>query len=836
MAPLGSVVDCTRALWSVARAMLRLLLLLLLCAVGSPTFAQTATDAGPARSAPSGKAEPVPAAPVPPQITKEQAEQALAVLQDEKKRSQLISVLSTIAAGAAQTGNGATRPAAAPPPAAHKLPIPLAPHSLGAQVLVGATRALGQAEAEAKDALSAVRSIPSVVDWVRQLATDPSYRALLFEAAWRVVVVLGCSLLVEWAARLPLQRPINGLVALVPENNTHEASEPGHEASHEGLADDHTPVADEAEVEVAVEPRRRRPSAFNLLRHLPLVLARLVLQLIPVGLFAVVGHLLTGTMVGGSTLDQLVLLAIIDAYVLYRVVMCVAQMMFAPECAPLRLLNVRDSTAAYVVRWLRRLTIATVFFYAAAEVGVLLGLSDVGRDAVIKTGGFVDHVFLGIIVIQQRRPIARRLRPRARHGKRGVLSALAARLASVWHWIALFYLVASWFVWAVELPNGYVRLLHFCIVTTAVLLVLRLVHIIVLGSLDRALHQPAVFERYPELESRARVYHPVLRSILSTLLIVIGFVVLLQVWGLGAAEWFVRTRLGHGVLSALGTILVTVLIAVAGWEGVNAAITRHLARLTREAQMARSARLRTLLPLFRSTLLITILVFAGLTVLSEIGVDIGPLLAGAGIVGIALGFGSQKLVQDLINGIFLLLENAMQVGDWVTVSGLSGTVENLSVRTIRLRAGDGSVHVIPFSSVTTVTNVNRGIGNASVSVTVAYSEDTDRVFDLLKEIASGLKEDEKFKDQMLSDLQLWGVDKVDGSAVTIAGQIVCTDAGRWAVQREFNRRMKKRFQEVGIQIFNPLQTMLVTAPAAVGEAPAPAASIGTAAARESRRA
>ena len=161
------------------------------------------------------------------------------------------------------------------------------------------------------------------------------------------------------------------------------------------------------------------------------------------------------------------------------------------------------------------------------------------------------------------------------------------------------------------------------------------------------------------------------------------------------------------------------LLAVAVWEAVNAAIERHLARLAREAQAARSARLRTLLPLLRTTLSVTIVVVAGMMVLSEIGVNIGPLLAGAGIVGVAIGFGSQKLVQDLITGIFLLLENAMQVGDTVTVSGLTGTVENLSVRTIRLRAGDGSVHIIPFSSVTTVTNVNRGLGNASVSVSVA---------------------------------------------------------------------------------------------------------------------
>jgi small-conductance mechanosensitive channel len=200
---------------------------------------------------------------------------------------------------------------------------------------------------------------------------------------------------------------------------------------------------------------------------------------------------------------------------------------------------------------------------------------------------------------------------------------------------------------------------------------------------------------------------------------------------------------------------------------------------------------------------------AGLTTLNQIGVNIGPLLAGAGIIGVAIGFGSQKLVQDFITGIFLLLESAMQVGDFVTLAGVSGTVEHLSIRTIRLRAGDGSVHLIPFSSVTTVNNTNRGVGNAAVSVSVSSSEDTDRVGDVLKQIALEMREDPAFKDQMRSDLQLWGVDKVDGAVVTLVGQIVCTDSGRWGVQREFNRRYKKRFQELGFELPNPTRTVLM---------------------------
>jgi moderate conductance mechanosensitive channel len=115
------------------------------------------------------------------------------------------------------------------------------------------------------------------------------------------------------------------------------------------------------------------------------------------------------------------------------------------------------------------------------------------------------------------------------------------------------------------------------------------------------------------------------------------------------------------------------------------------------------------------------------------------------------------------------------------------------------------VHIIPFSAVTTVTNLNRGLGNASVTVTVAAHENTDRVCNTLKEIVATMREEQDFAARMLSDLQLWGVDKLDGASATITGQVVCTDSGRWSVQREFNRRMKLRFDELGIELYNPMQ-------------------------------
>jgi small-conductance mechanosensitive channel len=132
------------------------------------------------------------------------------------------------------------------------------------------------------------------------------------------------------------------------------------------------------------------------------------------------------------------------------------------------------------------------------------------------------------------------------------------------------------------------------------------------------------------------------------------------------------------------------------------------------------------------------------------------------------------------------------------------------------------VHIIPFSSVSTVTNVNRGIGNAAVTVNIPIEEDSDRVCEVLGEIAETMRADRRFSEMMRSDLQLWGVDKVDAGVVTITGQIVCTDAGRWAVQREFNRRMMIRFKELGITIATPVTTVLNHV---VREAPVPVQQI-----------
>jgi small-conductance mechanosensitive channel len=311
------------------------------------------------------------------------------------------------------------------------------------------------------------------------------------------------------------------------------------------------------------------------------------------------------------------------------------------------------------------------------------------------------------------------------------------------------------------------------------------------------------------LELRANRYLPVLKGVFSGMIFALTLLFLLEAWGIPAFAWFRRGQLGARLLGSLVSVGLTVGVALVVWEVANAAIQRYLMRLSRDAQAARSARVRTLLPMLRTLLSGTIIVFVALNVLTEIGVNVAPLIAGAGVIGLAIGFGSQTLVRDVITGVFLLFEDAVAVGDVVNVGGLAGVVEQLSIRSIKLRAQDGSIHIIPFSAVTTVTNMTRDFSFAVLDVSVGYGEDTDRVCEVMKEVAAEIRADPKFNPIIRDELELLGVERLADSGVLIRARIKGEPMARWNIGREFNRRIKQRFDKLGIEIPYPHQKLVI---------------------------
>lgn len=207
-----------------------------------------------------------------------------------------------------------------------------------------------------------------------------------------------------------------------------------------------------------------------------------------------------------------------------------------------------------------------------------------------------------------------------------------------------------------------------------------------------------------------------------------------------------------------------------------------------------------------------------LTILSHLGIELGPILIAAGIGGIAIGFGAQSLVKDVISGFFILLENQVRVGDVVNIAGVGGFVEAVGLRTISLRDYGGSVHIVPNGSITTVTNMTKGFSRYEFNIGVAYREDVDQVMDLLRQLAEELQEDPQFGPDILEPLEMAGVDKFADSAIIIKCRIKTKPIRQWVVGREMNRRIKKAFDAHGIEIPFPHSTLYWGEPK-VGPAP-----------------
>jgi small-conductance mechanosensitive channel len=819
----------------------------------------------------AGAPTPAPAPRAETALSPQQAQQALSVLRDEAKRSEMISVLETIAkaapavadppaappataaaAGTPATGSATAAPAAtaaaatvapgtqvvvapvvvappattgqsltpaaiaaaalapltgakpastaataAPTPAA-KLAIPLAPDSLGAELLVGASDRLESLSTNVSDTVRTLTNFTLLQRWVKAIAADPDSRAEMFDATWKLLVVTLAALAVERLVARLLRRPIRNLLAVAP------ADEP------------ETAMPEE---DPAQGRQRSRTRAVRTVRRLPLMLARMGLDLLPILAMAAVGYGLLGSPLGEQTTSKLVILALLNAYVLCRVVTVITRAILSPDAPGLRLLRLDDQSALMAVRWVRRIAVVALFGYALTEVALLFGLYRVAHDALLKLVALAVHLMLVLVVLQYRAPVARLIRPGI--NKRGMLAALRSRLAPVWHIVVIFYIIALWTVWALDVPGGFQKLLLIFVSTVIVANIARLLAVLLVAGFDNltAQHDPKAKPRTPGVEAMIHRYAPMLRALIEAFVAITAILVLLQIWGVDTLSWFGSNALGGRLVSAMLTSGMTIGIALVIWEAGNAAAQNHLARLSRDGHPARAARVRTLLPMLRTTLLVVISSFALLTVLSEIGVNIAPLLAGASVIGLAIGFGSQKLVQDIITGLFLLMENTMQVGDVVTLGGLSGTVENLSIRTIRLRALDGSVHIIPFSAVTTVTNMTRDFAYALLDVSVGLNEEPDKISSVIEDVAEKMRAEPRWGAAISDRMEIMGVEKFIDTAWVLRCRLKTVPSQRWAVTRELNRRLKYRFDQDAIE--SPFTSYQVLSNAAL---PPPAAS------------
>lgn len=547
----------------------------------------------------------------------------------------------------------------------------------------------------------------------------------------------------------------------------------------------------------------------GILVRVPMLLARTVMDILPVAAFAAAAYVMLPLLTPGPR-AQVLVVTFLNAYLLVRALVILMRMVFVPGVPALRLFPIGGETANYLFIWARRLIVIWVGGYYLAEAAHFLGLPAGGYGGLLRLVGLFVTTMMIVFVLQNRQGVAGWIRgvSRPAAAKKSAAARLRRRLADVWHVLAIVYVIGVFAVWVLEIEGGFEYLFRSTLVSLLILGVARLATVGLRRAIERGFAvREEVRARFPMLEARVNRYVPLVHLVLRTILYIVVVVALMQAWGIDAFGWL-ESPFGRRIAGSAFSIAFVLVGALILWEAVSAAIERYLSQTDAAGNVIeRGARARTLLPLLRNAIMVVLLVMVALIVLAELGINIGPLLAGAGVIGLAIGFGSQKLVQDVITGAFILFEDSISVGDVVTAGGISGVVERLSIRSIRLRDLSGNVHTIPFSSVDTVTNMTKEFSMAVIEAGVAYRESVDEVMAELKKLGAEFQEDREFGPLILEPLDMLGVDALGDSAVVIKCRFKTVPMKQWAVRREFNRRMKNRFDELGIEIPFPHQTV-----------------------------
>jgi len=312
----------------------------------------------------------------------------------------------------------------------------------------------------------------------------------------------------------------------------------------------------------------------------------------------------------------------------------------------------------------------------------------------------------------------------------------------------------------------------------------------------------AIKEKLGLQHGRLRLYSRLLRYTGYILVSLLSLYTLNVIWDMMDMSFMAGDIFGGFVAQILSVALI-ILIAILLWEVLNAVLDNIVHR----AGYKDSMRLQTVMPIVRNVLLIVFGVLFILVLLSELGINIIPLLAGAGVLGIAVGFGAQTMVKDFLTGFTIILEDLIQVGDVATLGGKTGLIEKITIRKVQMRDLSGIVYTVPFSDVGIIENWTKQYSYYLMDIGVAYREDTDEVIALLREVDEDLRQDENFKDLILEPIEILGVDAFADSAVIIKARIKTRPIKQWEVGREFNRRMKYKFDEHGIEIPFPHQTL-----------------------------
>ena len=547
---------------------------------------------------------------------------------------------------------------------------------------------------------------------------------------------------------------------------------------------------------VRMNLRRNRPA--TLPGRVGLILSLFLLRIVPV-VIALGAALVLLNQNETHALPRYIILNIIYAIALGLAVQQVLRTIFAPAIDYLRPLTLSTPHAVYAYRWMTAFSLVIIVGYFLFDIAAD---ARVPANAIIVLENILGLILtvMTIIVICQTRPfVAAILRGSDSDDENGqsFIRAMRLWLARHWHSLTITYLVIGLFISLLGIDHGIELMLRGTIFTFGTLAAARLCFV----ALDRW--------EAPRQGVSSPIHRQILVFVLRPIIWMVVVISVARIWGY-RLDGIMATTIGQRLTATVFSIAATLLILTAVYEFLNATIDRHLNRIDKTTKLpVATPRMRTLLPMLRNTIFIFFSSMAVLVFLSAIGINIGPLLAGAGVVGVAIGFGSQTLIKDFLTGLFIVAENTVSVGDIVNINTLGGVVEAISIRTIRLRDADGSLHILPFGEVSKITNMSKGFAYALVDINVAYDSDLEKTMNVLRDIGAQLQADPVFKRVILEPIEVMGVEKFNDSSITLRARIRTRPGKQWDVKRLLLLRIQQRFLQERIDLPFPTVTHIV---------------------------
>ena len=544
--------------------------------------------------------------------------------------------------------------------------------------------------------------------------------------------------------------------------------------------------------------RKKNRERRNWLQLPAMIVGAFIIDLLLLALTLFVGQLLSDRLNAGSRTIAFQQSLFLNAFALIEFFKAILRLIFCPKVAELRPFSIQDSNARY---WNRRLSsLSSLIGY-----GLIVAVPIISNQANVAIMLCITLWAL-YLIFHNKKDITGHLLNLADRSL-AFFSLFIRAFALVWHWLASAYFIVLFFFSLFDPGNS----LKFMMGATVRSLAIIAIAAFVSGMFSRWIAKtitlsPHTQRNYPELQKRLNGWLSTALKVARFLTVCVAIMLLLNAWGLFDFWNWLHNGAGEKTVDILIRIALILFFSAVGWTVLASLIENRLASDIHGRPLP-SARTRTLLTLFRNALAVIISTITIMIVLSEIGVNIAPLLAGAGALGLAISFGSQTLVKDIITGVFIQFENGMNTGDLVTIGPLTGTVERMSIRSVGVRQDTGAYHIIPWSSITTFANFVRGIGSVVANYDVDRQEDADKANQALKDAVNAVMENEEVRGLIIGEPTFAGIVGLTNTAFTLRVSFTTLPLKQWTVRFALDSQVKKHFDLAGVR--PPVQTYQV---------------------------